>query len=86
MSVTWFLTLFINFYSFLNEFKPRIAKIQICETVKITKMIYSLSKNVIFVDYFTIYHIKKSFIFHRKAYKKNLSCLLKLYVQLHFSQ
>ena len=42
-SVTQFLITVINLYSFPIELKPRIAKIQIYETVKVTKMIYSLN-------------------------------------------
>ena len=41
-SVTQFLKPIINLYSFPIELKPRISKIQIYETVKITKMISSL--------------------------------------------
>ena len=56
----------INFYLFPIYLKPRIAKFQICETVKITKMI-SLNELIIFVI-FTVY-LEKS-LYHQKAYKK----------------
>ena len=54
MSVTQFLMSIINFYSFPIELKPELAKILICETVKITEMIFSLSEIIIFVI-FTVY-------------------------------
>ena len=67
-SVSQFLTSVISFYSFPNDLKPRIAKIQICETVKITKTISSFSDEISFVI-FTVYLIGKS-LFHRKAHRK----------------
>ena len=65
MSVTQFLTPVINLYTFPIELKPRIAKIQIQETVKITKMISLLSEDITFVI-FTVYLIEKSLYFIRK--------------------
>ena len=63
-SVTEFLTPVINLYSFPVELKPRIAKIQIYDLVKITIMISSLSEDITFVN-FTVYSI-----IHWKAFKK----------------
>ena len=60
-SVTQFQNSFINLYSFPIESKPRIAKIQIYETVKITKTCYF---HCLHVSHWEIS------IVHRKAYKK----------------
>ena len=68
-SVTQFLTPVINLYSFPIELKPRIAKIKIYETVKITKIIFSFSEDITFVI-FTVYLIEKSLYFIGKHIRK----------------
>ena len=82
MSVTQFRTSVINLYSFLIELKPRIANIQIYETVKITKMTSTLSEDIIFVI-FTVYLIEKSLYFigkHIRMWFISLSLSLSLFV------
>ena len=71
-SVTQFLTSVINLYSFPIEFKPKIGKFQIYETVKITKIISSLSEDITFVI-FTVYLIEKSLYFIGKHIRKSFS-------------
>ena len=57
----------INLYSFPIELKSRIAKIKIYETLKVTKMISSLSEDIAFVIftekslYFIGKHIKNTY-------------------------
>ena len=52
-----------NFYSFPIESNPRIAAIQICETVKITKMIHAFPHMDAMCVIFTVCFIEKSLYF-----------------------
>ena len=58
-----------NFYSFPIESNPRIAAVQICETVKITKMIHVFPHMDVVCVIFIICFIEKSLYFtgtHKK--------------------
>ena len=76
----------IYLYSFPIELKPKIVKIQICETVKITEMIFSLGEIINFVT-FTVYYISlRNLNISRKAYKKidkflSFNVIYKIHIQ-----
>ena len=59
-----------NLYSFPIELKPRIAQIQIYETVKIKKVVSSLSEDITCYFHCLSYWEISIYVFHRKAYKK----------------
>ena len=59
-----------NFYSFLTESNPRIAAIQICETVKITKMIHVFLHMDAMCVIFTVCFIEKALYFIGKHKKE----------------
>ena len=81
MSVTQFQKSFINLYSFPIELKPRIAKIQIYKSVKITKTISSLSEDITFVI-FIFYLLEKSLHFITKHIR--IRCMTLLIVSYLF--
>ena len=59
-----------NIYSFPIESNPRIAAIQICKTVKITKMIHVFPHMDVMCVIFTVCFIAKSLYFIGKHKKE----------------
>ena len=68
----------INFYSFPIELKPKIAKIQICERVKVTEIIFSLGEIIIFAI-FTVYISLINLTISSKSIQENRS------IEIHIS-